>query len=225
MEVKQIENDDFSFLEWLMVNHHGYVLNLRKKGVKRQVALHTAWCKKVTQRKKTDRVSPFTGQKYKKVVAHELSQLLNWAASEKIEQSDISICSSCNPFQPNNDYIQHGHELLDNHFECEMLAAHRMSNEEHELELSRLNTEAKTRVFTARQIERNPSVVREVLKSAKGVCNNCKKLGPFKRRTDGSPFLEVHHIKPLSEKGDDVVSNCEALCPNCHRKEHFGAKE
>lgn len=47
--------------------------------------------------------------------------------------------------------------------------------------------------------------------------------GPF-RRLDGEIFLEVHHIIPLSEGGEDTVANAEALCPNCHREKHFGMK-
>lgn len=33
---------------------------------------------------------------------------------------------------------------------------------------------------------------------------------------------EVHHKVPLSAGGDDTVENAIALCPNCHRKAHFG---
>ena len=37
---------------------------------------------------------------------------------------------------------------------------------------------------------------------------------------NGVPFLETHHIKWLSEGGDDSIQNTVALCPNCHRKMH-----
>jgi 5-methylcytosine-specific restriction endonuclease McrA len=36
----------------------------------------------------------------------------------------------------------------------------------------------------------------------------------------GGKFIEIHHIKPLSEDGDDSIINVAALCPNCHRKMH-----
>lgn len=39
---------------------------------------------------------------------------------------------------------------------------------------------------------RNPAVVIEVLQRAKGICEKCGKGAPFSRRTDGSPYLEVH---------------------------------
>lgn len=69
---------------------------------------------------------------------------------------------------------------------------------------------------------RNPDVVAEVLYRANGVCELCKSNAPFVRASDGSPYLEVHHRKPLSKGGDDTVENAIALCPNCHRKAHFG---
>ena len=71
---------------------------------------------------------------------------------------------------------------------------------------------------------RNPYVVAEVLDRARGKCEaeDCGKEAPFTRRTNGTPYLEVHHRKRLSDGGEDTVSNAIALCPNCHRKQHFG---
>ncbi|MBU2965239.1 HNH endonuclease signature motif containing protein [Amphritea sp. 2_MG-2023] len=69
---------------------------------------------------------------------------------------------------------------------------------------------------------RNPYVVAEVLDRARGNCERCKSAAPFLRKSDGSPYLEVHHKIPLSEDGDDTVENAVALCPNCHRELHFG---
>jgi len=69
---------------------------------------------------------------------------------------------------------------------------------------------------------RNADVIVEVLKRAAGMCERCKNPAPFKRKSDGSPFLEVHHWKPLSDGGEDTVENAGALCPNCHREVHLG---
>lgn len=74
----------------------------------------------------------------------------------------------------------------------------------------------------ATSYERNPDVVAEVLHRAEGRCEMCNSLAPFKRRSDGSPYLEVHHKIQLAAGGDDTVENAIALCPNCHRKSHFG---
>lgn len=55
---------------------------------------------------------------------------------------------------------------------------------------------------------------------SKGICQLCDEKAPFVDR-QGSPFLEVHHIKYLSQKGTDTIDNVVALCPNCHRKIHL----
>ena len=68
---------------------------------------------------------------------------------------------------------------------------------------------------------RNPAVVVLAKRYAKGICQDCLKPAPFKTK-DGEPYLEVHHKRPLSEGGLDTVKNATALCPNCHRKRHFG---
>lgn len=74
---------------------------------------------------------------------------------------------------------------------------------------------------TESRFERIPAVAAWVLKHAKGVCDLCKMPAPFLDK-DGDPYLEVHHVQSLSENGGDIPENCAALCPNCHRKCHFG---
>lgn len=70
--------------------------------------------------------------------------------------------------------------------------------------------------------ERNADVVAEVLRRAAGVCEGCRKPAPFLRKKDGTPYLEVHHTVQLVHGGEDTVNNAMALCPNCHRKLHYG---
>lgn len=55
---------------------------------------------------------------------------------------------------------------------------------------------------------------------AAGTCELCLTPGPFEDR-DGNRFLEVHHLTRLADDGPDVVENCAALCPNCHRRLHY----
>lgn len=68
---------------------------------------------------------------------------------------------------------------------------------------------------------RNPDVVAEALIRANGICQACKRPAPFARRSDGSPYLEVHHKIPLANGGVDTVENAIAVCPNCHRRAHY----
>lgn len=69
---------------------------------------------------------------------------------------------------------------------------------------------------------RSAHVIVAVLRRANGICEQCGRTAPFTRRSDGSPFLEVHHRTPLSQGGEDTIANAVALCPNCHREAHHG---
>jgi len=71
------------------------------------------------------------------------------------------------------------------------------------------------------QFQRDPAVKEWVLKEAQGICECCKKPAPF-CFPDGTTYLEVHHVIPLSEGGPDTITNTVALCPNCHRELHHG---
>ena len=72
------------------------------------------------------------------------------------------------------------------------------------------------------QIARDPAVRAWVLEWAEGRCESCEQLAPFVTE-DGTPYLEVHHVKPLGEGGSDTVTNAAAVCPNCHRRFHHGS--
>jgi predicted HNH restriction endonuclease len=69
---------------------------------------------------------------------------------------------------------------------------------------------------------RNQYVAEFVKRQAAGVCQDCHEPAPFISKHTGEPYLEPHHIVPLSKGGDDCVENMVALCPNCHRKRHYG---
>jgi len=65
-------------------------------------------------------------------------------------------------------------------------------------------------------------VKRYVLARAKGYCELCGEPAPFNRKSDGTPYLEPHHINRLSDGGLDHPLHVGAICPTCHRKIHFG---
>ena len=54
---------------------------------------------------------------------------------------------------------------------------------------------------------------------ANGHCQLCGLPAPFTDKAN-EPYLELHHIHSLARGGRDMVSNCVALCPNCHKKMH-----
>ncbi|EJM31480.1 HNH endonuclease [Pseudomonas sp. GM25] len=65
---------------------------------------------------------------------------------------------------------------------------------------------------------RDPKVRAWVRQKAKGICEGCGEPAPFTK--NDSPYLEVHHVRHLANKGSDRISNAVALCPNCHRRCH-----
>lgn len=69
---------------------------------------------------------------------------------------------------------------------------------------------------------RNADVIVEVLERADGRCEGCQKQAPFMKKSNGTPYLEVHHKIHLANGGHDTVDNALALCPNCHRHRHYG---
>lgn len=69
--------------------------------------------------------------------------------------------------------------------------------------------------------ERDEQVSLWVKDAADGKCESCGNSTVFIDMND-KVFLEVHHIKGLSEGGSDTVANTVAICPNCHREFHYG---
>lgn len=68
---------------------------------------------------------------------------------------------------------------------------------------------------------RNHLVRSKVLLRAKGKCEWCEESGFL--MSDGSIYLETHHVESLCDGGSDTETNVAALCPNHHRQAHHGA--
>lgn len=69
--------------------------------------------------------------------------------------------------------------------------------------------------------ERSEDVKKYVLCRAKGHCEACGAAAPFITLAK-KPFLEVHHINRLAEEGLERIDRVAAICPNCHRRCHYG---
>lgn len=107
-------------------------------------------------------------------------------------------------------------------FDRQVSKCRNLSSEERRKRLESAPKIPKRRRVTVWEFIRNPDVVAEVLERAGGVCEGCKDGAPFLRASDQSPYLEVHHMKRLTDGGLDTVENSIALCPNCHRRSHYG---
>jgi 5-methylcytosine-specific restriction protein A len=72
-----------------------------------------------------------------------------------------------------------------------------------------------------KEYERSRAVRQYVLARANGVCEACGGAAPFQRK-DGSPYLEPHHTRRISDAGPDHPRFVAGICPTCHRKVHYG---
>lgn len=77
------------------------------------------------------------------------------------------------------------------------------------------------KISTITIYNRNAKVKAWVLQNSNGKCESCNSNTHFQAE-HGISFLEVHHLKQLSDGGSDTVNNSVALCPNCHREIHLG---
>jgi 5-methylcytosine-specific restriction protein A len=77
----------------------------------------------------------------------------------------------------------------------------------------------------ARQLIREPiyqDLRNQLTNRANGKCQACN--SEFFKKTNGEHYFEIHHIISYSECKKHELSNLALLCPNCHRKIHFGEK-
>lgn len=79
---------------------------------------------------------------------------------------------------------------------------------------------ARTRSKGGSGYRRDPAVRDYVIRRAQGKCEYCEVRG-FEM-TDGSYYVEAHHVIALSAQGPDRVDNVIALCPEHHREAHYG---
>lgn len=108
-------------------------------------------------------------------------------------------------------------------FETQVQAALVDSSEARKARLAaRVHVKPERVVLTSTMFVRNPDVVAETLHRAAGVCEVCVQPAPFNRKSNGTPYLEVHHKIRLADGGLDILENAFALCPNCHRATHYG---
>jgi len=68
---------------------------------------------------------------------------------------------------------------------------------------------------------RNPDVRAAALRRAGGLCQLCGQ--PGFTTISGKVYLETHHVHPLGEGGQDILTNVVALCATDHRRAHFAS--
>lgn len=92
------------------------------------------------------------------------------------------------------------------------------------LEAATTPGEASPRISLINVRARSKAVRDYVLARAAGACEACRSPAPF-LTSSGQPYLEAHHIHKLSDGCPDHPASVAALCPNCHRRAHFGENQ
>lgn len=78
--------------------------------------------------------------------------------------------------------------------------------------------------------QRDPAVAASALRAAQHHCEADCAIEPFVANTTGLPYVEAHHLVPLSQQDGfpeaslDVSANVVALCATCHAKVHLAIK-
>lgn len=222
MSTMIFRNAEQAYRDWLAANPEGYVLNTRSPPTRNYMPLHRATCRTISEY--TERMGPnegaqdgaLTERNYFKVCSTDPDSLLAWVRSQG-GNGFTTICSRCctdilNPPSPDD-------------FDSQVSRARADSAATRRARLEQADRRPTMSVVSTVIFNRNPDVVAEVLERAAGVCEACKRHAPFKRKSDGSPYLEVHHRVRLADRGEDTVANAIAVCPNCHRKLHFGGDD
>jgi 5-methylcytosine-specific restriction endonuclease McrA len=217
-DVHLFENDERDYMQWLASNPQGYVLNLGRPPNKNYLMLHRVTCGDISQAQPKRGPEQFTGGQYNKLCGSSHESITLWLRQNiSGVLSFTHLCRRCRPDAPIDQAASLQFEFLK-----EVVKAKRDSATARTERLCRANTKPAVRFVMTMVFDRNPDVVAEVLSRAQGKCERCGDLAPFISRATRLPYLEVHHKVKLADYGDDTVENAIALCPNCHRGQHYG---
>ena len=190
-------NDERSYLKWLSDQPHGYVLTTSRSAPARYMSLHGATCKLISEYK-NNKPGAFTERSYIKICSTDLEALRTWVLS-KGGRGFTTVCSKCHPSVP----LSITSAPSQAEFELKVARARKDTAARRLARLANAPRRPTFTVVSSMVFDRNVDVVAEVLERAAGICEACSAKAPFKRRSDGSPYLEVHHRTRLADGGED----------------------
>lgn len=117
--------------------------------------------------------------------------------------------------------INEWEDKLKANLERAIAEAKQMSISEREALLAQVPKKPRQVITTTTHLEYSPIIIAQRLALAEGKCEKCGHKAPFTNPIDGTPYLEVHHIKAIKDGGEDTLDNTIALCPNCHKEVHL----
>lgn len=186
----------------ILLNGNDPILLVNREVEKIRIAIG----KKVAELKESPNDSK-GGNRYKRILIY--SPLINPSTWGQLATGGISVQKNViNDLVPTFDS-----ELLDQQVDV---------IESHINKIPKGQNKPKKHSKKANLIERDPLVKAWVLQTANGICELCDSQAPF-LKSNGKPYLEVHHVKRLASDGADKPSNAIAVCPNCHRALHYSS--
>jgi hypothetical protein len=194
------DSGDKPFMEWLSANPHGFVMNTNKSVGTSYVRFHRAACRHIS-RVEIAQANAYTTSTYIKVCAGNLSDLIEWASTNRRKAVTYVTCKECN-------------------VDIDALA----STLPEEIPAS-VHFEGAAREIKVNAYERNPLARKLCLEVYGCSCVVCgfnfeKVFGQF-----AAGFIHVHHLVPLSDIGQsyevDPIRDLRPVCPNCHAAIHM----
>ena len=214
-------NSEADYLQWITENSDGYVLTTTASAPTSYMSLHRANCRMISSYMKNMAKGAFTERGYIKICSTHQGELLAWIGN----QGGSGFSKRCTICKPDAIVLTDAVKPSDVTFDERVgksLASPTAARE------ARLRIAPKRPSFSITRVitfDRNPDVVATVLLRADGKCEACGNAAPFIRASNRTPYLEVHHVIRLADGGEDTVNNAVALCPNCHRRSHYGASD
>lgn len=196
-------NGDTPFLDWMVKNPFGYVLNTERRPNSKYTFLHRSGCRHLTGLVEGQGPDGYTTREYIKVCSNDYFALMNWCVNNRLEIKAFSgICKSCQPQLPEVQPINYPDEVTEP-------VKYR---------------EGKVLQVWVNYYERSEQARATCLAHYGFRCVVCDLDFEERYGSIGRGFIHVHHKLPISSIGSnyevDPVEDLIPVCPNCHAMLH-----
>lgn len=192
---------DKPFLKWMADNHNGYVINTVSRPSDWFLKVHRSNCHHISTYSKGQKDGAFTLNDYMKICSIDVTELIDWAASNNKTIESHRICKSC----------------------CPDFSLFEMAGSEEIIDSTKL-PEGAMRVITVNSYERNKTARNICLKHYGYNCAVCGFNFGKVYGKEFSDFIHVHHLTPLFEIKEayevNPIEDLVPVCPNCHAVIH-----
>ena len=209
-------NDDTGYHQWIETHPNGFQANLYYPDDVSYFLVHKSTCR-LPDRSHPATVDPRTGNQYAKLTADSIEELLTWGFGKGLKFG-TERCRYCEVCKPELSSVDDAPPTAD-----EAQFASSVLREVNRETMLRPVGDPCPKSIDASHVThvRDPKVAAWVLRRARGACELCGGVRPPPHGDDRT-YFDVHHLLRLCDGGADVTLNATAVCPNCHRRLHFG---